>query len=71
MEIRRAANEELRDLKGVISNANADEVESRMKGRLIVLRRSSFKKIPDASLGEVVARKLRYRSRQARGRKSR
>lgn len=71
MEVRRAANEELRGLKGVTSEADADEVESHTKDRLTVLGRSSFKKVPDAPLGEVVARKLRYRSRQARGRKSR
>lgn len=71
MELRRAANEELRSLKGVSVRADADEIESRTKDRIIALARSSFKKLPDAPLGEVVARKLRYRSRQAKGRKSR
>jgi hypothetical protein len=71
MELRRAAKEELRGLKGVPIEADADEVESRTKDRIIALTRSSFKKVPDAPLGEVVARKLRYRSRQAKGRKSR
>ena len=71
MELRRAANEELRSLKGVSVRADADEIESHTKDRIIALARSSFKKLPDAPLGEVVARKLRYRSRQAKGRKSR
>jgi len=69
MELRRAANEELRGLKG--GTTDADEIESRTKDRIIALARSSFKKVPDAPLGEVLARKLRYRSRQAKGRKSR
>jgi hypothetical protein len=69
MEVRRAANEELRGLQGVTLNADADEIESRTRDRIIALARSSFKKIPDAPLGEVVARKLRRR--QAKGRKSR
>ncbi len=69
MELRRAANEELRILKGV--PADADDIESRTKDRSNALARSSFKKVPDAPLGEVVARKLRYRSREATGRKSR
>jgi hypothetical protein len=71
MEVRRAANEELRALKGVTVEADADEIESRAKGRILALARSSFNKIPDAPLGKVVQRKLKYRALQAKGRRSR
>jgi hypothetical protein len=69
MEVRRAANEELRALKG--ASAEADAIESRVNVRTLVLARSSFKKVPDAPLGVVVARKLRRRIDHATGRKSR
>jgi hypothetical protein len=71
MEVRRAANEELCSLKGITVETDVDQIESRTKDRILDLSRSSFKKIPDAPLGEVVPRKLNYRSRQAKGRKSR
>jgi hypothetical protein len=71
MEVRRAANEELRALKGTSVEADADAIESRAKVRTLVLARSSFKKVPDAPLGVVVARKLRRRIDHATGRKSR
>jgi len=41
----------------VTVDADADEVESRTKDRTLAL--SSFKKVPDAPLGEVVLRKLK------------
>jgi hypothetical protein len=71
MEVRRAANERLGALKGVVLEADVDEIESRTKDRILALSRSSFKKVPDAPLGEVVLRKIRNRVRQAKGRKSR
>jgi hypothetical protein len=71
MELRRAANEELRALKGAPVEADADEIESRAKDRILALARSSFKKSPDAPLGEVVMRKLKRRADRATGRKSR
>jgi len=71
MEVRRAANEELRALKGTPVEVEADEIESRAKDRILALTRSSFKKIPDASLGEVLTRKMKRRNEHAKGRKSR
>src|SRR5579863_957817 len=59
MEVRRAANEELRALKGASFEADADAIESRAKVRILALERSSF---PDAPLGQVVARKMRRRA---------
>ena len=56
MEVRRAANEELRALKGASVDADADAIESRAKDRVLALARSSFRKVPDAPLGVVVAR---------------
>jgi len=71
MELRRATNEQLRALNGVVVEADVDEIQSRTKDRILALSRSSFKKIPDAPLGEVILRKIRNRARQAKGRKSR
>jgi hypothetical protein len=71
MEVRRAANEELRAMTGASVEADADLIESRAKDRILLLARSSFKKIPDAPLGEVVAHKLKRRAERAKGRKSR
>lgn len=71
MELRRAANERLRALNGAVPEADVDEIESRTKDHILALSRSSFKKIPDAPLGEVILRKLRNRALQAKGRKSR
>ena len=71
MEVRRAANEELRALKGASVEADTHVIESRTKDRILALARSSFKKVPDAPLGAVVARKLKHRADQASGRKSR
>ena len=73
MEVRRAANEELRALKGasVEADADADAIEARAKVRILALERSSFKKLPDAPLGQVVARKMKRRAAHATGRKSR
>lgn len=71
MEVRRAANEELRALKGASLEADADVIESRTKDRILALARSSFKKVPDAPLGVVVARKVKRRAEYATGRKSR
>jgi hypothetical protein len=71
MELRRAANEELRSLKGASGDVNADDTEARAKSRILVLSRASFKKIPDAPLGEALMRKLKRRSENAKGRKSR
>jgi len=65
MEVRRSANQELRGLKGSSVEADADEIESRTKERILVLARSSFKKIPNAPLGEVVARKVNRRAEYA------
>jgi hypothetical protein len=45
--------------------------ESPTKDRIVALSRSSFNKVPDAPLGEVVVRKLQRRARSAKGRKSR
>jgi hypothetical protein len=71
MEVRRAANQELRGLIGSSVEDDADVIESRAKERILALARSSFKKVPDAPLGEVVARKVNRRAEHATGRKSR
>jgi len=71
MEVRRAANQELRGLIGSSVEDDADVIESRAKERILALARSSFKKVPDAPLGEVVARKVKRRAEHATGRKSR
>ena len=69
--MRRAANEELRALRGPSVEVDADVVESRAQDRILALARSSFKKVPDVPLGVVVARKVRRRNDHATGRKSR
>ena len=71
MEMRRAANEQLRALTGRIVEADADDVEARTKDRILSLSRTSFKKIPDAPLGEIIERKLERRASGSKGRKSR
>ena len=71
MELRRAANEELQALKCASVEADADVIESRAKDRILALARSSFKKVPDAPLGVVVARKVKRRADHSTGRKSR
>ena len=70
-EVRRAANEELRSLKGSIAEADADATEAQTKDRILTISRSAFKKVPDAPLGEVLLRKLKRRADSATGRKSR
>jgi hypothetical protein len=71
MEVRRAANEELRSLKGASTEVDADATEAQAKDRILALSRSAFKKVPDAPLGEVLNRKLKRRAAGATGRKSR
>ena len=71
MELRRAANEELRALRCACIETDAEAIESRAKVRILTLARSPFKKVPDAPLGEVVARKMKRRAAHATGRKSR
>jgi hypothetical protein len=71
MEVRRAANEELRSLAGVGDESVADAVEASARARMLLLSRSSFKKRPDAPLGEVLQRKLKRRTANASGRRSR
>ena len=70
MEVRRGANEKLRALTGLTIEADGDEIESRTKDRVLALSRSSFKKLPDAPLGQVISRKLERRAPGAKGRKS-
>jgi hypothetical protein len=69
MELRRAANEELRSLKRTNTEVDADATEACTKDRILVLSRSAFKKVPDAPLGEVLNRKLKRRADGAKGRK--
>ena len=71
MEVRRAANEELRSLNGGTLEVDVDAIESRTKDRILDLSRASFTKVPDAPLGEALKRKLKYRARQANRRKAR
>ena len=71
MEVRRAANEELRSLKGASAELDADATEGHTKDRILALSRSSFKKVPDTPLGEVLKRKLKRRADGATGRRSR
>lgn len=71
MEERRAANEELRSLKGLTDEVGADGTEARARARVLALERSSFKKTPDAPLGKALAIKSRRRAERAKGRKSR
>ncbi len=71
MEVRRAANEELRSLKGANTEVDTDATEAHTKDRILALSRAAFKKRPDAPLGEVLKRKLKRRADGATGRKSR
>ncbi len=71
MELRRAANEELRSLKGASDEIAAEQIEASARGRMLALTRSSFKKSPDAPLHEVLMRKRQRRDKHAMGRKSR
>jgi|SRR5713226_3196434 len=71
MEVRRAANEELRSLKGASTQIDADATEAEAKDRILALSRSAFKKIPDAPLDEVLKRKLKRRTDRRAGRRSR
>jgi hypothetical protein len=71
MEVRRAANEELRALRGKPVEPEVDEIESLAKDRILALARASFKKVPDAPLGEVLTRKMKRRNEHAKGRRSR
>src|SRR3954451_13286029 len=45
MELRRAANEELRSFKGATHEVDAEKTEARAKSRIMALSRASFKKI--------------------------
>src|SRR5581483_11903600 len=71
MELRRAAHEELRAVKGAATESDAEETDARVKGRTLYHSRFSFKKVADAPLGEVRVRKLQGRSKRLGGRKSR
>jgi hypothetical protein len=71
MELRRAANEELRALRGATTEADAEETDIRTKVRMLYLSRFAFKKVPDAPLGEVILRKVKRRATGVSGRKSR
>ena len=71
MEVRRAANEELRSLRGASTEVDGDATEAHTKDRILALSRYAFKKVPDAPLGEVLKRKLQRRADGATGRKSR
>jgi hypothetical protein len=66
-----SANEELRSLKGASAELDADATEGHTKDRILALSRSTFKKVPDVSLGEVLKRKLKRRADGATGRRSR
>jgi hypothetical protein len=71
-ELRRAAGESLRQVIGTGEESDAgDQAESQAKDRILLLARSSFKKVPDAPLGVVVDRKLKRRNDNSKGRKSR
>src|ERR1700730_16687393 len=71
-ELRRAADEVLRQVIGTAEGSSAgDLAECEAKDRVLLLGRSAFKKIPDAPLGVVVSRKLQKRRENATGRKSR
>jgi hypothetical protein len=65
MEVRRAANEELRSLRGASTEVDADATEAHTKDRILALSRYAFKKVPDAPLGEVLKRKLKHRKRHS------
>jgi tetratricopeptide (TPR) repeat protein len=67
MELRRAANQELRSVRGVPEEVDAEGAENQAKARIIALSRSAFKKIPDAPLGVVVSRKLKSRAERSGG----
>jgi hypothetical protein len=71
MELRRAANEELRSLKGGNAEADSDSAENRTKDRVTALKRASFKKVPDVPLGVVLTKKLKRRTETVKGRKAR
>jgi len=71
-ELRRAADEALRQIAGAAEDSDSgDLAESEAKDRVLMLQRYSFKKIPDAPLGVVVSRKLKRRRENSTGRKSR
>lgn len=65
MELRRAANEELRSLKGATDEIAVDETEASARDRILALARSSFTKSPDAPLREALVRKRERREKHA------
>ena len=62
--VRRAAEEELRLVRGASSVVDGDFVEERARDRLIEQKRASFKKMPDEPLAVVIDRKLRERGQR-------
>jgi hypothetical protein len=70
MQLRRAANEELRPLRGETPELDPDLAEGRAKDRILALSRSSFKKKPDTPLGIVLGKKRKLREKTAKPQKS-
>ena len=57
-ELRRAANQPLRKIAGAVDEDASDQVEANIRTALIDKRRKTFKKSPDAPLGNfLVGRK--------------
>src|SRR5581483_768758 len=71
MELRRAAHEELRAVKGAATESDAEQTDARVKGRALSLSRVSVKRGRAAPLGEVIVRKRAGRSKRLGGRKRR
>jgi hypothetical protein len=63
--LRRVASEELLRLRGSADVSVADEVEARVKPKLIAAKRSAFKKKPDKTLREAIAWKGKWRSERS------
>ena len=69
MEQRRAAAEVLHNVQGPSDHLDTDETEAQLRTRLIDLQHHAFRKVPDATLGAVIKRKVA--SRKSKAEKSR
>jgi len=67
-ELRRAASQELAELKGPTEDLNPDETESRTRSKILGLQQVAFRKKPDRPLAEAIKRKAAWRSRKSENR---
>jgi|SRR5215469_15840115 len=69
--LRRAVNQELRPVKGGASEFDNDFAEAQAKDRMLAIKRSRFRKRPDAPLGDVIASKKDSRATMLNSQKNR